>query len=135
MSDHKGSLGAWPKEWVQHDSSSKGKATPATTSARSNHMSAKDNMKMQCTSSSMWLKSRYEKKNSQDNDTAVVVCKPTAVAPILQKKEMVKFASKARLLRQCTNCQVLYTSFHHCSINDDVAEMESEERAERTSLK
>eukprot|EP01031_Cornospumella_fuschlensis_P029706 gene29705-35862_t len=33
------------------------------------------------------------------------------------QKKMVKFASKSQLARQCVHCQMLYTTFHQCTVD------------------
>ena len=50
--------------------------------------------------SSLWLHSHYAKKDFSEN--------------ILTKVTKAKFASKSNLVRQCMECQVLYTNFHQC---------------------
>jgi hypothetical protein len=60
------------------------------------------NINVTCAASSLWMKSRQFKKDFEASKSQ----------PQLPRLE--KFASKTFLIRQCTQCQVLYTSFHQC---------------------
>jgi hypothetical protein len=81
---------------------------------KSNHL-ARENKSSQISAaaSSLWLQSRQFKKGFE-------TAKSTEQLP-----KMEKFASKTFLIRQCTKCQILYSSFHQCS--GDEAEGEAKE--------
>ena len=70
--------------------------------------SESDAIKAQCVSSSLWLQKRANKKN----ETKILLNEICAPADDTQ---LTRFASKSRILRQCTFCQMLYSSFHKCS--------------------
>jgi hypothetical protein len=56
--------------------------------------------------SSLWLKSRQMKQQMMESSKS-----------LSELPKMEKFASKTYLLRQCVQCQMLYSSFHQC-VND-----------------
>lgn len=56
---------------------------------------------MTSAASSLWLQAHFNKENETKASLKVV--------------EPSKFASKTSIVRQCAECQVLYTSFHKCS--------------------
>lgn len=55
---------------------------------------------MTSAASSLWLHAHFNKENESKASLRVV--------------EPSKFASKTSIVRQCSECQVLYTSFHKC---------------------
>ncbi len=62
---------------------------------------SRDAMKGQCvSSSSLWLEKRANKTNNANTASS---------------EQLTPFAAKTRILRQCTNCQMLYSSFHKCA--------------------
>ena len=64
---------------------------------------------MTSAASSLWLQAHFNKEN--ESRTTLRVVEPS------------RFASKSAIVRQCSDCQVLYTSFHKCNNNSKAEDM------------
>jgi hypothetical protein len=60
--------------------------------------------------SSIWLETYYKQKSNSQKDSSF----QDQVKTLNSNKNTGVFASKSRLVRQCMECQVLYTNFHKC---------------------
>ena len=77
-------------------------APPATQPTKQPHSSPAPAASNPATMSSMWLKRRY----NADQSKAEEVKKTPAFAP--------------KIVRQCNNCQMLYTNYHTCEADMNV---------------
>jgi hypothetical protein len=80
-------------------------AMVGVTSAKENLKRNKENVLISCAASSLWMKSRLP--------TSLESSKSASQLPNNKFKD--KFASKTYLVRQCPQCQLIFSSFHSCS--------------------
>jgi hypothetical protein len=78
---------------------------PAMVGTKENMKRNKENIHISCAASSLWMKSRLP--NSLESS------KSGSQLPNNNFKD--KFASKTYLVRQCPQCQMIFSSFHSCS--------------------
>lgn len=82
---------------------------PAMVAVKEKKETRKPQYTMTSAASSLWLNAHFNKENESKASMRVV--------------DPGKFASKSAIVRQCAECQVLYTNFHKCSsskVGDDM---------------